>query len=49
MQRIENELGSKYAFDINNAMADGVIDQHLMDMVENQQIDLVDQNKNLVL
>jgi len=49
MQRLENELGSKYAEDINKAMAEGHIDEHLNDMIENQQIDLVDQNNNLVL
>ena len=30
-------------------MAAGHIDEHLNDMIENQQIDLVDQNNNLVL
>ena len=49
MQRLENELGTKYADDIGKAMADGGIDEHLNDMIENQQIDLVDQNNNLVL
>lgn len=49
MQRLENELGAKYASDINRAMAEGHIDDHLNDMIENQQIDLVDQNNNLVL
>lgn len=49
MQRLENELGTKYADDINKALADGHIDEHLNDMIENQQIDLVDQNNNLVL
>jgi len=34
MARLEQELGSKYASDINNAMATGGdIDQHIMDMV----------------
>ena len=36
MQRLENELGAKYAEDINNAMAEGHIDDHLNDMIENQ-------------
>ena len=30
-------------------MAEGHIDDHLNNMIENQQIDLVDQNNNLVL
>jgi hypothetical protein len=42
MQRLENELGVKYADDINKAFAEGHIDEHLNDMIENQQIDLVD-------
>ena len=49
MQRLENELGVKYADDITKAFADGGIDENLNDMIENQQIDLVDQNNNLVL
>jgi hypothetical protein len=49
MQRLEHELGVKYANDITAAMAAGHIDEHLNDMIENQQIDLVDQNNNLVL
>lgn len=50
LQRLEREIGPKFAHDIKEAFAaGGDIDEELMKMVQDNQIDLVDKDKNLVL
>ena len=50
LQRLERELGAKFAHDINEAFAaGGDIEEELLQMVQDQHIDLVDKDRNLVL
>lgn len=50
MDRLQQDIGSEFAGDINAAMASGgMMDNELMRMVENKEVDLVDKDQNLVL
>lgn len=48
--RIEKNIGTKYRDDIRNAFAPGgIIEGKLMDLVENDQVELIGENKELLV
>ena len=50
IKRLQNEIGPQYSKEIHAAMAQGgALDDHLLQMVENEHIDLVDEEKTPLL
>ena len=49
VERIEQQIGKQYSADIERAMNDGIIDEKIKNLIENQDVDLLDENNNLVL
>lgn len=50
IKRLQSELGPQYSKEIHAAMAQGgALDEHLLQMVEDEHIDLVDEEKTPLL
>ena len=49
IERIGDNIGHQFQDDIKNAFADGEVDEHFMEIIQNQQVDLVDDEKVPIL